>query len=38
VPEINRMLDLEPADRIRDARARERAVAGIRGAARSEVA
>ena len=33
VPEINRLLDLEPRDRIRDALARDRAVARIRGAA-----
>jgi transcriptional regulator with XRE-family HTH domain len=33
VPEINRLLDLEPVQRIRDALARDRAVAGIRNAA-----
>jgi len=33
VPEIERLLDLEPAARIRDALARDRAVAGIRNAA-----
>jgi transcriptional regulator with XRE-family HTH domain len=33
VPEIERLLDLEPAERIRDALARDRAVAGIRDAA-----
>jgi transcriptional regulator with XRE-family HTH domain len=33
VPEINRLLDLEPASRIRDAIARERAFSGIRDAA-----
>ena len=33
VPEIERLLDLEPAERIEDALARERAVAAIRNAA-----
>lgn len=33
VNEINRLLDLEPAGRIRDAIARDRAVSGIRNAA-----
>jgi transcriptional regulator with XRE-family HTH domain len=33
VSEIERLLDLEPAERIRDALARDRAVAGIRNAA-----
>jgi transcriptional regulator with XRE-family HTH domain len=33
VPEIERLLDLEPAERIRDALARDRAVARIRNAA-----
>lgn len=32
VPEINRLLDLEPAERIRDALARQRAFAPIRDA------
>jgi transcriptional regulator with XRE-family HTH domain len=35
VPEIRRLLDLEPRDRIRDALARDRAVARIRNAALS---
>jgi transcriptional regulator with XRE-family HTH domain len=38
VPEINRLLDLDPADRIRDALARERAFSGIRDAGLSDVA
>jgi transcriptional regulator with XRE-family HTH domain len=33
VPEIDRLLELEPAERVRDALARDRAVAGIRDAA-----
>lgn len=33
VPEISRLLDLQPAERIDDALARERAFAGIRNAA-----
>ncbi|HYZ19495.1 MAG TPA: helix-turn-helix transcriptional regulator [Gaiellaceae bacterium] len=33
VPEINRLLDLEPAERIEDALARQRAFAPIRNAA-----
>jgi transcriptional regulator with XRE-family HTH domain len=33
VPEIERLLDLEPAERIRDALVRDQAVAGIRNAA-----
>ena len=33
VPEINRLLNLEPVERIRDALSRDRAVAGIRNAA-----
>ena len=35
VPEINRLLDLDPTDRIKDALARERAFAKIRNAART---
>lgn len=38
VREINRLLDLEPAERVRDALARDQAVAGIRGAALPSVA
>lgn len=38
VSEINRLLDLDPVDRIRDALKRERAVAGIRNAALPAVA
>jgi transcriptional regulator with XRE-family HTH domain len=38
VLEINRLLDLEPAQRIRDALARERAVARIRNTALPQVA
>ena len=35
IREIERLLDLEPADRIKDALARQRAFAKVRGAART---
>jgi transcriptional regulator with XRE-family HTH domain len=38
VPEINRLLDLEPVERIKDALRRDHAVAGIRNAALRDVA
>ncbi len=38
VPEINRLLDLEPVERIKDALRRDHAVAGLRNAALGNVA